>query len=121
MKVLTVTLIGALVLALPNLGYTHTELAKAVPASGAELPASPPVIEIHFKSEARLTSVVAVGADKQERRLEFTVAKQPNTFNVTEPKLAAGRNEVQWKALSKDGHVASGKLIYTIKPTSKSN
>ena len=36
--------------------------------------------------------------------------------SVENPALAAGRNEIHWKALSKDGHVISGKLTYTIKP-----
>ena len=98
----------------------HTSLASSTPKSGAELAESPSVIEIRFADAAKLTSVVAVGTDKKERRLEFVAGDKPNSFNVTQPALTSGRNEVKWKALSKDGHVISGTLTFTVKP-SKSN
>ena len=94
----------------------HTTLASATPKGGSELAASPSAIELKFAESAKLTSVVVVGEDKQERRLEFVAGEQPLTFKVVNPNLTAGRNEVQWKALSHDGHVISGKLVYIVKP-----
>jgi methionine-rich copper-binding protein CopC len=35
---------------------------------------------------------------------------------VHDPKLSNGRNEVKWKALSKDGHAISGSIIIVVKP-----
>jgi len=120
MKVLFASLAAAtLLLVLPTVAPAHTGISSTAPKSGAELAQTPPVIEIQFHDAARLTSVVVVGADKHERRLEFTASDKPNTFKVTDPKLEAGRNEIQWKALSKDGHVASGVLVFTIKPPAK--
>ncbi len=120
MKLFIAALLGALSISLPSLSLAHTELAHSAPASGAELAESPSSIEIQFKAAARLTSVVIVGANEQERRLEFKPSEKPNAFTVLNPNLELGRNEILWKALSKDGHVASGKLIYTLKSAAKS-
>jgi methionine-rich copper-binding protein CopC len=113
---------SALLLAalIPALALGHTSVSGAVPKSGSELAESPGTIEIQFHEGAKLTSLVVLGADKRERKLNFVASDKPNTFRVSEPKLTIGLNEIQWKALSKDGHVASGKLIYTIKPAGKS-
>jgi methionine-rich copper-binding protein CopC len=116
MKTLIAVVAATFLLALPTPSPAHTEVSSTTPKSGAELAQSPPVIEIQFHDSAKLTSVVLVGVDKQERRLEFKPSEKPNTFNVPDPKLAVGRNEIHWKALSKDGHVASGSLVFIVKP-----
>src|SRR5262245_61638485 len=94
----------------------HTTLAGSTPKADSTLETSPPVIEIVFHDAAKMTSIVVVGEDKKERRLEFAAGEKPNSFKVAQPKLANGRNEVQWKALSKDGHAIHGSLVFTIKP-----
>jgi methionine-rich copper-binding protein CopC len=96
----------------------HTSLAAATPKSGAELAESPPVIEIRFADTAKLTSAVVVSADKQERKLEFAAGEKPNTYALKQPNLPVGRSEVKWKALSKDGHVIGGTLVFVVKPKS---
>jgi methionine-rich copper-binding protein CopC len=117
MKAFLLTSLASLLLALPTVGSTHTAISNTVPKSGSELTASPPTIEIQFHDAAKLTSVLVIGIDKHERRLAFAASDKPNTFIVSNPKLVPGRNEIQWKALSKDGHVASGSLVFTVKPS----
>lgn len=95
----------------------HTSIARTTPANGAILDASPPVIEISFREPAHLTSVVLSTADHAERALEFTPKSSAVSFRLDRPQLAAGRNEIRWKALSQDGHVISGTLLLTIKPS----
>lgn len=94
----------------------HTSVIGSSPKSGATLEQSPPSIEISFRDPVRLTSVVAVEAGKAERKLEFTPTDGAAKFTVNDPKLSPGRAEIQWKALSKDGHVISGSLIFIIQP-----
>lgn len=110
-----------LALLAPLLALAHTGVSSSTPKSGAELTESPPFIEIQFHEGAKLTSLVVVGADKQERKLTFIAGEKANTFRVNQPKLTAGQNEVQWKALSSDGHVATGKLTFTVKAAAKAN
>ncbi len=94
----------------------HTAIKATLPRDGAVLPESPPAIEIEFAHAARLTSVMASGEDKTERRLEFTPAGSAITFKIPEPGLAPGRNEIKWKALADDGHVINGSLTIIVKP-----
>lgn len=94
----------------------HTTVIGASPKSGSTLAKPPPSIEISFRDAVRLTSVVAVESGKAERKLEFTPTDSAAKFTVNEPKLSPGRVEIQWKALSKDGHVISGSLIFVIQP-----
>lgn len=94
----------------------HSTLKKTSPASGSVLAASPEKISIEFNEAARLTAVVAAGADGSERRLKFEPENSATLFTVLAPQLAPGRNEVRWTALSKDGHVIKGTIILVVKP-----
>lgn len=94
---------------------SHTTVAETVPKNGSVLKQSPEAVQIRFAHDARLTSAVLVGEDKQERRLDFIPKGNSESFKFPEPDLGPGRNEIRWKALSDDGHVISGSLIYTIK------
>jgi copper resistance protein C len=94
--------------------FAHTTVASTSPKNGAVLAASPPVIEISFRAAANLTSVVVVAPGQPERKLEFTPKGSATSFKLPNPALVAGRNEIQWKALSKDGHVINGSLVLVI-------
>jgi methionine-rich copper-binding protein CopC len=98
------------------LALAHTTVISTSPKSGSVLDQSPAVIEINFREAARLTSVVVLEAGKPERQLEFTPGGSAVSFKLQDPQLAPGRNEIQWKALSHDGHAINGSLILTIKP-----
>ena len=100
----------------PLAASAHSTVKRTSPASGSVLSASPARIVIELNEEARLTSVVAVAADETERKLPFSPAGSALSFTVEAPGLAAGRNEVRWKALSKDGHPIAGTIILVIKP-----
>jgi copper resistance protein C len=94
----------------------HTTVASTTPASGAVLPSSPPEVTIAFHEEARLTSVVVTQAGKPDRKLDFMPTGSAKSFMAHEPMLTDGRNEIKWKALSKDGHPIEGSIIVVIKP-----
>jgi methionine-rich copper-binding protein CopC len=110
------SLATTMLLLITTSAFPHTTVSETVPRSGSVLQQSPSVVELQFAHAARLTSVVLVEADKSERRLEFTPGGNAISFQFPEPDLGPGRNEIRWKALSDDGHVISGSLIYTIKP-----
>ena len=93
---------------------SHTTVTGTTPGDGAVLEASPSVIEIRFQHAARLTSVMLHHAGEPQRRLEFTPAGSATEFELTDPRLGPGDNEIEWKALSGDGHVISGTLNYTV-------
>src|SRR5215218_10036430 len=95
-----------LVLAAPAFqAAAHSTVEGSTPPSGATLEQSPPVIEIRFHGSISLTSVVVVDTSKAERKLEFTPRAAAAVFQLPNPQLAAGKSEIKWKGLSKDGHV----------------
>jgi copper resistance protein C len=98
-----------------SLALAHTA-ATTSPKTGAVLSQSPPAIEIKFGHEASLTSVVVIQVGKPERKLDFAPKGSAKAFTISNANLGVGRNEVQWKALSKDGHVMSGSIVITIEP-----
>jgi copper resistance protein C len=101
-----------------SLCNAHTT-ATTSPKSGTSLAKSPPAVEIKFEHEASLTSVVVIEAGKPDRKLEFSPKGSAKIFAIANANLATGRNEIQWKALSKDGHVVSGSIILVIDPALK--
>ncbi len=108
---------AALLLAvLTSTAYAHSTVKATTPKSGAVLAASPPEVVIDFNEAARLTSLVAVAPDGSERKLTFEPTGKAKRFTARSPELPSGRSELQWKALSKDGHPISGKIIVVIKP-----
>jgi methionine-rich copper-binding protein CopC len=109
---------AALLLAVlaPLAAFAHSALKRSDPPSGSVLKAPPPSVVLEFNEPARLTSVVAVGADQSERKLEFAPAGSATSFTVAAPALSAGRNELRWKALSKDGHPVSGTVVLVVEP-----
>lgn len=98
----------------------HTAVARTKPAADMPLDSSPPAIEMQFKHAMQMTSVVVVDAAKVERKLAFTPATSAALITIKDPALPAGRNEIRWKGLSKDGHVIDGTLVFVIKPASAS-
>jgi copper resistance protein C len=92
----------------------HTMLASSTPPSGATLEQSPPSIEMKFHHPLNLTAVVVVDASKTERKLEFAPHAAATAFQLPNPQLVPGHNEIKWKGLSKDGHVVTGSLTYEI-------
>ena len=100
-------------------GLAHSTVKRTVPASGSVLPSSPSEVLIEFNEPARMTGMVVVAAEQSERKLAFDPTGEATSFVAKEPRLGTGRNEVKWKALSKDGHPISGTIIVVIKPGAK--
>ena len=113
--------IGAALILSAAPALAHSTVKSTIPASGSVVNRSPESVFINFNEPARMTSVVVAETGGEERKLEFTPPSgSTTTFRIPEPKLGAGRNEIKWKALSKDGHPISGSIIIVMKagPTS---
>ena len=113
----TLAALFAALMALATPAMAHTTLERTSPASGSVLTESPSQLTLTFGEPTRLTSVVVATASG-ERRLDFTPSGSATTFIVAAPELAAGRNEVRWRALSRDGHPVEGSIIIVIRPSS---
>lgn len=120
MKRIVLSSLALLTIGLAAAAGAHTTVAKTKPATDVPLDSSPPTIEIQFKHAMQMTSVVVVDAAKSERKLAFAPTTSAAIVTLNEPALQAGRNEIRWKGLSKDGHVITGTLVYVLKPSSAS-
>jgi methionine-rich copper-binding protein CopC len=118
-RFLTALSVGVALAVMSAPALAHSTVKSTVPVSGSILPASPPEVVINFNQEARLTSVVVIEPGKPERKLEFMPSGAATSFMMHDPKLSTGRNEIKWKALSKDGHPIEGTIFVVIKPGAK--
>ena len=98
------------------LAHAHTTLEATVPASESVLATSPVVIELRFEHSAQLTSVVVNAHGRAPRKLRFEPLGSALDFHLLQPELSPGRNEVEWKGLSADGHVIEGTLVFVVEP-----
>lgn len=121
LRTLTLAVTSLCLLFAANASLAHTALASSSPKANATLEQSPAAIEIQFRDPAKLTAVVVTGADTQSRKLEFAAGEKANIYVLPKPNLSAGRNEIKWTALSHDGHVIRGTLVFTIKPGARQN
>lgn len=108
------TLILFVSMLLASTAQAHTTLQSSTPASGSIVAQSPERLALVFIEPTRLTSVTLVTA-AGERRLDFAPSGSALEFHIDAPDLAAGRNEVQWRALSRDGHVVEGSIIVMVR------
>lgn len=106
--------VTALFLAIPASVQAHTALRSSDPVSGSVLTQSPPVLTLTFQEVASLTSLTLVNTDG-ERNLPFTPSGSALTFEASKPEFIRGRNEVRWRALSRDGHVIEGSIILVMR------
>lgn len=110
----------ALSLYLSAATFAHTPLKQVTPASGSIVSTSPESVTLEFAQPVRLTLVSIESADGNTRQLEFSPSGSADTFTTVAPALMPGRNAIQWKALSPDGHVIEGTVILVLNPEQSS-
>jgi methionine-rich copper-binding protein CopC len=116
MAMLTRLISLGLLMTVSMLASAHTAAISTNPKTGSVLDQSPASVEITFKDAVRMTSVVVVQQGKPERKLGSSPQASATVIKVENPQLEAGRNEIRWVALSKDGHVIKGVIELTVKP-----
>jgi copper resistance protein C len=100
-----------------SLAQAHTHLEKSVPANGSELKAAPKTLSLSFAEAVHLTAIAVENeADHAQQQLKPLPSGEIADAVVPMPALSAGKYVVTWHAASKDGHVMSGKVKFTIAP-----
>jgi copper resistance protein C len=95
--------------------FAHTHLAKSDPADGSVLTKAPERIALQFEHPVRVTEfTIQKGTEKSEKLLTSLPEAASDKISATAPKLAAGQYVVNWRAVSSDGHVMSGKVRFTV-------
>lgn len=105
----------SLLLATAASAQAHTHLESSAPANQSRVPA-PTAIELQFSEAAKLTALSLQKGAEAAKPLQPLPAAAGKKLSVPAPALAAGDYVVNWRVLSNDGHVMSGKFSFTVDP-----
>lgn len=95
--------------------HAHSEQGDSVPADGAQLNASPQMIEIGFDGPMRIISVTLSSDAGDEYAVEPESGRDATErLRVAPPELPAGDYVIEWRGLAADGHAMSGALSFSV-------
>lgn len=100
----------------PVVATAHSLLLEASPAVDAVLPASPTEIALRFNNrvEKRLCTVRLVDAHGESRRVDLRADGPADRLNAIAPGLGPGTWRLEWRVLSTDGHVVTGRYSFRV-------
>lgn len=97
--------------------WAHAKMTESVPKDGASVAAGLSSVELKFSKPMRLT-LVRIHSAKVDADVAVK-GELPKTFveeaTVLVEPLAAGAYDVQWTAVSQDGHVMKGDFEFKVK------
>jgi methionine-rich copper-binding protein CopC len=111
LKLITAAVAAALMTGVAN---AHAHLESAMPADGATVPTSPESIMLMFSEAAKLTALTIQKDGEEAQKLGPLPAKAAVHLMVAAPKLAPGHYTVDYRVVSDDTHVMSGKVKFTV-------
>jgi methionine-rich copper-binding protein CopC len=108
-------LAGAALVLFVTTAQAHTHLKGSVPAEGSTVNAPPDQISLTFSEAARLTALTIQKEGGEEQKLTSGPLPESSAqVSVAAPKLAPGKYTVNWRVVSADNHIMSGKLHFTV-------
>jgi len=118
LKSLLGALLGVAIAWAPAVAAAHSLLLEASPAADALLPKSPTEIALRFNNriEKRLSTLHLVDAHGDVRRVAIRDDGPADLVSAPAPALGPGTWRLEWRVLSTDGHVVSGRYSFRIAP-----
>jgi len=107
---------GLLLLALASSARAHSLLLDSAPAADALLAAPPPEISLRFNNriEKKLSTIRLLDERGGVRPLAMLADGPADRLTATVPSLDPGAWRVEWRVLSTDGHVVSGRFSFRV-------
>jgi copper resistance protein C len=107
--------LAALLLGIAVSLAAHEAKLNTVPEDGATVQGSPESIGVEFDGQMRITQFEVTGPDGQIE-LADGPGSDPTREYVVKPAAAlkAGRYQVSWRGLARDGHMMSGSFSFTV-------
>jgi methionine-rich copper-binding protein CopC len=120
-----------ILLLIPITAFAHSPLSSISPAADAVLETAPTVIEMTFKSPAKLIKMELFKVNDEAKDSLFSslfgndngdeitldsdaLLQESATHTIILPLLEAGVYKINWRALSEDGHVIKGESAFQI-------
>ncbi len=101
----------------PVIALAHSPLKSTSPQDKAELKTFPAGITMTFGQPARITKVTlthTAGDISRADRLELPSKAFETNVELTPEDRGSGEYGVDWRALSKDGHVLKGRFSFKV-------
>lgn len=96
--------------------FGHAKLLGTVPAADAQLAGPPPSLILTFNENVRLGVLKVTTAGHEVPVTIDRNAAPASTVTIQLPRLAAGKYDVQWSALTaSDGHAVKGAYSFVIR------
>ena len=95
----------------------HSSLQSSNPADGATLTTPPRAIDLTFSEPTRVMKVEMTyvsGDDSRSVALDVPSRDEVETLTLAPRFMGAGTYRIDWRALSQDGHVVTGRFSFTI-------
>ena len=92
----------------------HTHLERSEPADHASLSAAPTTATLMFSEPVRLSAVHLESAEGAQLPVKPLPKAELKLAKLALPALLPSRYTLVWRGVSADGHVASGKLEFTV-------
>jgi methionine-rich copper-binding protein CopC len=105
---------GAVLMSLVAVAQAHSHLKESAPAEGSTVKAAPENITLTFSEAARLTALTIQKDGGDEQKVTPLPSESAMKISVPAPKLAPGKYTVNWRVVSADNHIMSGKLHFTV-------
>jgi methionine-rich copper-binding protein CopC len=118
MRLGAVAAAGILALILVDSARPHSLLLESTPAAGARLDAPPTEISLRFNNriEKKLSTIRLLGEGGISSPVTVLLTDGPaDRLTARVPALAAGAWRVEWRVLSTDGHIVSGRFSFRIR------
>lgn len=100
--------------------HAHAHLEGSVPADQSH-GGAPAAIELKFSEAVRLTALGLQRGNETSKPLAPLPSGMAKSFSIPVRGLAAGGYVVTWRAISDDGHVASGRFGFAVEPAAGSH
>jgi copper resistance protein C len=107
---------GILVLTLAPSAHAHSLLLESAPVADAQLAAPPTEISLRFNNrvEKKLSTIRLVDERGGVRPVTMLADGPADRLTASVPSLDPGAWRVEWRVLSTDGHVVSGRFSFRV-------
>lgn len=120
LRISIASLAAAALIGLSTPAFAHAHLKAATPAAGSSIAATPQELDLDFSEDLNLkfSGVSVTGPNGAAVETGDAILARENTRLVVPlPKpLSAGTYNVDWHALSADGHKTKGSYSFTVNP-----
>jgi methionine-rich copper-binding protein CopC len=108
------SLLAVASLAFAGAAQAHAHLEKSQPAANSTLTAMPKNVELEFDEAVQITALTLQAGDAKPKDVGPLPKAPASKITVPLPALAAGSYTLNWRALSDDNHVMSGKIEFKV-------